>query len=77
MPGLVVEGLMTILLDSRDERLLRPAFTTMTTLRDRLRVALPQIGWERLSMGMSDDFELAVEMGATELRLGRAVFSGL
>lgn len=77
LPGLAIEGLMTIVADTRDERQLRTAFGHMPGLRDRLRHALPQLGWDRLSMGMSEDFELAVEMGATELRLGRALFGGL
>lgn len=77
LPGLAVEGLMTIVMNTRDEALLRPAFARMTELWDRLRLALPGHGWRRLSMGMSDDFELAVEMGATEIRLGRALFDGL
>jgi len=77
LPGLAIEGLMAILPETRDEQLLRPAFARLTTLRDRLRLSLPQLSWERLSMGMSDDFELAVEMGATEVRLGRALFGDL
>jgi pyridoxal phosphate enzyme (YggS family) len=77
LPGLAVEGLMTIVLNTRDEGLLRPAFARMTALQERLRQAMPQHAWRRLSMGMSEDFELAVEMGATEIRLGRALFDGL
>ena len=46
----------------------RPVFRQLRSLRDSL-------GLEQLSMGMTDDFEVAVEEGATILRIGRAVFS--
>jgi pyridoxal phosphate enzyme (YggS family) len=62
--GLSVDGLMTIPAAGRDPR---PAFATLTALADRLGLA-------EVSMGMSDDFEVAVEEGATIVRVGRAIF---
>jgi uncharacterized pyridoxal phosphate-containing UPF0001 family protein len=43
-------------------------------LLDRLREAFPAQDWRHLSMGMTDDFEVAIEEGATMVRIGRAVF---
>ncbi|MCJ7619711.1 MAG: YggS family pyridoxal phosphate-dependent enzyme, partial [Anaerolineae bacterium] len=40
----------------------------------RLREQLPNQQWQHLSMGMTDDFEVAIEEGATILRIGRAIF---
>ena len=62
--GLAVEGLMTVPRHGADPR---PAFSALRELGGRL-------GLPELSMGMSDDFEVAVEEGATIVRLGRAIF---
>jgi pyridoxal phosphate enzyme (YggS family) len=62
--GLTVDGLMTIPAAGRDPR---PAFASLASLADRLGLA-------EVSMGMSDDFETAVEEGATIVRVGRAIF---
>ena len=62
--GLAVDGLMTIPAAGRDPR---PAFAALATLAERLGLA-------EVSMGMSDDFETAVEEGATIVRIGRAIF---
>ena len=62
--GLAVEGLMTVPAQGSDPR---GAFASLRELARRLDLA-------ELSMGMSDDFELAVEEGATMVRLGRALF---
>jgi len=51
----------------------RPTFVALRELRDRLRSANPSLG-TALSMGMTDDFEVAVEEGATIVRVGRALF---
>jgi uncharacterized pyridoxal phosphate-containing UPF0001 family protein len=55
---------MTVPAAGRDPR---PAFAALTELADRLGLA-------EVSMGMSDDFEMAVEEGATIVRVGRAIF---
>jgi hypothetical protein len=62
--GLSVDGLMTIPAAGRDPR---PAFAALAELADRLGLA-------EVSMGMSDDYEVAVEEGATIVRVGRAIF---
>jgi pyridoxal phosphate enzyme (YggS family) len=71
--GLRVEGLMTVgrLVERAEEA--RPTFRALRTLRDRLRRDAPGLGPE-LSMGMSDDFPIAIEEGATIVRVGRALF---
>jgi pyridoxal phosphate enzyme (YggS family) len=74
LPYLRVEGLMTVAPPATDAELVRPIFRRLRELRDRLRDAAPEAGWEQLSMGMSDDFEVAVEEGATIVRIGRALF---
>ncbi|MGD8554217.1 MAG: YggS family pyridoxal phosphate-dependent enzyme [Anaerolineales bacterium] len=71
--NLEVSGLMTMAPWTADERLLRSVFGRLRDLREYLRERLPG-HWRELSMGMSDDFELAVEEGATMVRIGRAVF---
>jgi pyridoxal phosphate enzyme (YggS family) len=68
LPGLAIKGLMTIAPLVSDPEEVRPIFRRLRELRDSL-------GLEHLSMGMSDDFEVAVEEGATMLRIGRAIFA--
>jgi len=67
LPCLGVMGLMTIAPFVADPEEVRPVFRKLRELRDYL-------GLEHLSMGMTDDFEVAVEEGATMLRIGRAIF---
>jgi uncharacterized pyridoxal phosphate-containing UPF0001 family protein len=66
-------GLMTVAPPAQDPQAVRPMFRTLRELRDRLQ---RQLGgaFRELSMGMSDDFEVAVEEGATMVRIGRAIF---
>jgi pyridoxal phosphate enzyme (YggS family) len=77
LPNLRIEGLMSILLRSDDESGLRRDFGRMRRLQAEMRERFPEQRWERLSMGMTEDYEIAVEEGATELRVGRAVFADL
>lgn len=67
LPNLRVEGVMGIAPIVKDPEEARPFFRKLRELRDAL-------GLKELSMGMTDDFEVAVEEGATILRLGRAIF---
>jgi pyridoxal phosphate enzyme (YggS family) len=67
LPGLVVQGLMTVAPLSGDPEEVRPVFRELRRLRDAL-------GLRHLSMGMTDDFEVAIEEGATMVRIGRAIF---
>ncbi len=73
-PAAAVTGLMTMAPYSEDPETSRPVFRRLRELRERARRDLPQAEWRELSMGMSDDFEQAVEEGATILRIGRALF---
>jgi pyridoxal phosphate enzyme (YggS family) len=73
LPGLRVDGLMTIGQQVGEPEAARPTFVALRGLGARLRVANPTLGPE-LSMGMTDDFEVAVEEGATIVRVGRAIF---
>jgi pyridoxal phosphate enzyme (YggS family) len=73
LTGIDVVGLMTIGPLVEDPEAARPGFATLRALRDAVRGA----GNERLtelSMGMSGDFEVAIEEGATMVRVGRAIF---
>jgi pyridoxal phosphate enzyme (YggS family) len=67
LPNLKLMGLMTVAPLAADPEQVRPVFSKLRELRDSL-------GLEHLSMGMTDDFEVAVEEGATMLRIGRAIF---
>lgn len=67
LPRLEIKGLMTIAPIVTDAEQVRPIFRKLRSLRD-------SFGLEHLSMGMTDDFEVAVEEGATMLRIGRAIF---
>ena len=73
LPHLQAAGLMTMAPLTPDPEAARPVFRTLRHLAEFLRDRTPW-GWEVLSMGMSDDFEIAVEEGATLLRIGRALF---
>ncbi len=73
--ALRVRGLMTLALFSADAERVRPCFVALRTLRDRLREGAPAgVSLDELSMGMSGDFELAIEEGATVVRIGQAIF---
>lgn len=70
-----VIGLMTIAPQVDDPELVRPVFARLRVLRDELnRLGLLPQPLRHLSMGMSEDFEVAVEEGATMVRIGRAIF---
>jgi pyridoxal phosphate enzyme (YggS family) len=71
--SLRIEGLMTVGRLVAGAEQARPTFVALRSVSERLRVANPSLGPE-LSMGMSDDFAVAVEEGATIVRLGRALF---
>jgi len=70
-----VEGLMTMAPIVADAEEARPVFIRLRQLRDELAVAFPHGEWRHLSMGMTDDFEVAIEEGATLVRVGRAIFA--
>ncbi|MGP0566586.1 MULTISPECIES: YggS family pyridoxal phosphate-dependent enzyme [unclassified Nitrospina] len=75
LSGIAVKGLMTIPPYTPDAEEVRKHFASLRTLRDRMRECkFPGISLEELSMGMSHDYEIAVEEGATWVRVGTALF---
>ncbi len=71
LPGLRVEGLMTIAPLDGDAR---TAFHQVRQMKQKLSEAFPRIYFGVLSMGMSEDYKLAIEEGSTEVRVGTALF---
>jgi len=67
LPSIDIRGLMTVAPQVESAEMARPVFR-------RLREAARSLGLPELSMGMSDDFEVAVEEGTTHVRIGRALF---
>jgi len=74
LPNLDVRGLMTVAPLVADPEQVRPVFRALRELRDHLRDELPQCVWDQLSVGMTDDYPVAIEEGATIVRIGRAIF---
>lgn len=75
LPNLAVHGLMTMAPYSDNPESSRPYFRALRELRDDIdRAGIANIQMEELSMGMTDDFEIAIEEGATIIRIGRAIF---
>lgn len=73
LPQLTLTGLMTMAPFTLEPEETRPCFARLRELRERLEVAFG-ISLPHLSMGMSNDFEVAVEEGATDVRIGTALF---
>ena len=75
LPGLDVRGLMAVMPDMDDQEALRPYFVRMRRLFEQLQAeTIDGTQIEELSMGMSGDYELAAEEGATMVRIGSAIF---
>ncbi|HRS82831.1 MAG TPA: YggS family pyridoxal phosphate-dependent enzyme [Smithellaceae bacterium] len=75
LPHLTIRGLMTMPPYSDNPEHSRPYFQALRGLRDEIHAAaIPNVRMDELSMGMTDDFEVAVEEGATIIRVGRAIF---
>lgn len=73
--NLKISGLMTVPPYAEDPEASRPYFRQLREIRDSIGVRkLPQIGMTVLSMGMSHDFEIAIEEGSTCVRIGTAIF---
>jgi pyridoxal phosphate enzyme (YggS family) len=73
LPSIKILGLMTIPPFVEDAELSRPFFQRVRKLRDQLVEKIPEIEWSDLSMGMSADYEVAIEEGATYVRVGTAI----
>ena len=70
-----VRGLMTMAVLSEDTQAVRACFAQLKQLQERARQeAIAGVSLERLSMGMSGDFEIAIEEGSTEIRVGSSIF---
>lgn len=72
LEGLALRGLMTVPPWSEDPELARPYFRQLRALRDLHRPAFPTL--RELSIGMSNDFAVAIEEGSTAVRIGTAIF---
>jgi pyridoxal phosphate enzyme (YggS family) len=77
-PSLSVRGMMTVAPNTADDKIVRSAFRQLVKVRQELERRFPadgvRHGWNCLSMGMSGDFEAAIEEGSTMLRIGTAIF---
>ncbi len=74
LPGVRIEGLMTMAPAGDDPESARPIFARLRTMRDEL-ASSGYLEGAQLSMGMSADFDVAVEEGATMVRVGRILFA--
>lgn len=74
LPSLQVQGLMTIAPLVEDPRDARPVFRALRQLQAQLRDEVPHYAGQHLSMGMTGDYGVAIEEGATLVRVGRAIF---
>ena len=76
LPHLKLRGLMTMAPFSPEETIVRPCFVRLRTWAEALSRSFPDQDWSTLSMGMTNDFEWAVEEGSTLVRIGTALFEG-
>ncbi len=74
LPGIRIHGLMTMAPFEAVPEATRPVFRALRQLRDELATRFPHGDWCELSMGMTNDFEIAIEEGATIVRIGSAIF---
>jgi pyridoxal phosphate enzyme (YggS family) len=72
--GLELRGLMTVAPLTGHPEQVRPVFRGLRTMRDRIALQHDLPAFDQLSMGMSGDYKVAIEEGATMVRLGRAIF---
>lgn len=78
LPGLEIRGLMTMAHLEGGPEVARADFRRLRALRDELQASLAgAVSLDELSMGMSDDFEVAIEEGASLVRVGSALFEGI
>ena len=65
---------MTMAPFTKDEKKIRPCFSLLRNMQNNLNKSLPLNPLIELSMGMSNDYEIAIEEGATQIRLGTVLF---
>jgi pyridoxal phosphate enzyme (YggS family) len=73
LPQIDVKGLMTMAPYEAEESAIRPVFADLRALRDEMAAVL-KLRLPELSMGMTNDYQIAIEEGATMIRIGRAIF---
>lgn len=77
-PNIIIEGLMTIAPEVRDPEAVRPYFRALRELLDETSPIAKDLSdkarYSTLSMGMTNDFEIAIEEGSNMVRIGRAIF---
>ena len=73
-PHITAKGFMTMAPFTQDERLIRNSFITLRNLSEKMKKEFPNLDLSELSMGMSNDFEIAIEEGSTIVRVGTAIF---
>jgi pyridoxal phosphate enzyme (YggS family) len=73
-PALKIEGLMTMAPYTNDKNLIRRSFRDLIAVQEKARRNFPDCDFSCLSMGMTNDFEIAIEEGSTLLRIGTAIF---
>ena len=74
IPDIKINGLMTIGTFSDDELIIRREFSLLRKLRDACAEKYPAIDFKELSMGMTHDYTIAIDEGATMVRVGTAIF---
>lgn len=67
-------GFMTMAPLTDDKALIRKSFSSLRKLSEKLQTEFPMFNFSELSMGMSNDYEIAIEEGSTEVRIGTAIF---
>jgi uncharacterized pyridoxal phosphate-containing UPF0001 family protein len=77
MENVLVEGLMGMATNTEDEAVVRSEFQDLKSIFDRLAEAETpaNVEMKTLSMGMSNDYQIAVECGSTQVRIGSALFN--
>ena len=73
-PHVIPAGFMTMAPFTDDKNRVRKSFVMLRELSDRMKAKFPQFNLTELSMGMSGDFEIAIEEGSTLVRVGTAIF---
>jgi hypothetical protein len=78
LPGILIKGLMAMAPLTEDEQTIRNVFACLRKLFVKLKEKKrAHLDFEYLSMGMTNDFEIAIEEGSNMVRVGRAIFEGL
>lgn len=73
-PHIIPSGFMTMAPFTDDKELIRKSFRTLRELKEQFQNKYPDMNLSELSMGMSGDFEIAIEEGSTMVRVGTAIF---